>query len=195
MDIKTLGKKYDIIFIDKVLNQIDNFDYGFNLLLDTLNDGGYAKILLESPIANAKNQRIINEVKFLKNENLEDNISNIRRKVLKNENKSLNSLLTTDDFYNKRSFQKMLNPQHKSLIGIEKIKNLIDDNDLEFIGWGDFIKNRSLKKAIMNFYSKNFKDDFFMKNLDNWNQFEKKNPYIFSNMYRFWIRKKLNKGA
>ena len=157
-------------------------------MLDTLNDGGYAKILLESPIANAKNQRIINEVKFLKNENLEDNISNIRRKVLKNENKSLNSLLTTDDFYNKRSFQKLLNPQHKSLIGIEKIKNLIDDNDLEFIGWGDFIKNRSLKKAIMNFYSKNFKDDFFMKNLDNWNQFEK-NPYIFSNMYRFWIKK------
>ena len=195
LDIKTLGKKYDIIFIDKVLNQLDNFYYGFNLLLDILNDGGYAKILLESPIANLKNQRIINEIKSLKNENLEDDISNIRRKVLKNENKNLKDLLTSDNFYNKRSFQKMLNPQHKSLIGIEKIKNLIDENDLEFVGWGDFIKNRTLKEAVMNFYSKNFKDDFFMKNLDNWNELEKKNPIIFSHMYKFWIRKKLNKGA
>ena len=51
-------------------------------------------------------------------------------------------------FYNDRSL-KFINPMYKKLIDIKEIKNLINANKLEFIGWADFIVNRTLKEAIM----------------------------------------------
>ena len=79
---------------------------------------------------------------------------------------------------------------YKKLIDIKEIKNLINANKLEFIGWADFIVNRTLKEAIMDLYTKNYENDYLKKNLNNWDDFERKNPIIFSDMYRFWVRKK-----
>ena len=44
-------------------------------------------------------------------------------------------------------------------------------------------------KTIHNKYSKLFPDDKSNTSLDSWNKFETSNPYSFSGMYSFWVRK------
>jgi 2-polyprenyl-3-methyl-5-hydroxy-6-metoxy-1,4-benzoquinol methylase len=191
LDIGTLNKKYDVIILNKVLNLIDNFDDGFNLMLKHLNNGGFSQISLKSPIANKEIDIMRKKLGSKINENLKDNniIQNIREFIIKNNDIEFNRIKVMNAFFEKKSLKKLLNPMYKSLIDIREIKDIIITNKLEFIGWSDFNLNRKLKKIIFDLYSTNYKDDFLKKNLDNWNTFEEENPIIFSTRYKFWIRK------
>lgn len=191
LDIGTLNKKYDVIILNKVLNLIDNFNDGFDLMLKHLNNGGFSQISLKSPIANKEIDKIRKKLGLKINENLKDNniIQNIREFIIKNNDVEFNRIKVKNTFFEKKSLKKFLSPMYKSLIDIREIKNIINTNKLEFIGWSDFNLNRKFKKIIFDLYSTNYKDDFLKKNLDNWNTFEKENPIIFSTRYKFWIRK------
>ena len=160
-------------------------------MLKHLNNGGFSQISLKSPIANKEIDKIRKKLDSKINENLKDNniIQNIREFIIKNNDVEFNRIKVKNTFFEKKSLKKFLNPMHKSLIDIREIKNIINTNKLEFIGWSDFNPNRKFKKIIFDLYSTNYKDDFLKKNLDNWNTFEKENPIIFSTRYKFWIRK------
>ena len=191
LDIGTLNKKYDVIILNKVLNLIDNFNDGFNLMLKHLNNGGFSQISLKSPIANKEMDIIRKKLGSKINEDLKDNniIQSIREFIIKNNDIEFNRIKIMHTFFEKKSLKKFLKPMYKSLIDIKEIKDIIIANKLEFVGWSDFNLNRKLKKIIFDLYSNNYKDDFLKKNLDNWNTFEKENPIIFSTRYKFWIRK------
>lgn len=191
LDIGTLNKKYDVIILNKVLNLIDNFNDGFNLMLKHLNNGGFSQIILKSPIANKEIDIMRKKLGSKIDENLKDNniIQSIREFIIKNNDIEFNRIKIMHTFFEKKSLKKFLKPMYKSLIDIKEIKDIINTNKLEFVGWSDFILNKNLKKIIFDLYSSNYRDDFLKKNLDNWNTFEKENPIIFSSKYKFWIRK------
>ena len=191
LDIETLNKKYDVIIVDKILNQIDDIDYGFKIMLDHLNDGGFAKIILKSPIANNEIDIAREKIDLKTKNNIKggDLINDIREYLIKSNDADFDRIKSMPAFFNRRSLNRLLSPMYKSLPDIKEIKKMISIYNLEFIGWGNFITNRLLKEAIVKLYAENFKDDFLRKNLDNWNTFEKENPIIFSNVYSFWIRK------
>lgn len=192
LNIEKLEKKYDVIIADKVLNQVKDLEYSLNIILDKLNSEGFMKIILKSPISNETEERIRNKINSIKQykENDINSLQEIRKNILESNDEDYKKLSSMPIFYNDRSLTKFINPMYKKLIDIKEIKNLINANKLEFIGWADFIVNRTLKEAIMDLYNKNYENDYLKKNLDNWDDFERKNPIIFSDMYKFWVRKK-----
>ena len=196
LDIETLNKKYDVIIVDKILNKIDDINLGFKIMLDHLNVGGFAQISLKSPIANEEIDRLKRKIDLKNKNSIKDSdlINHIREYLIKSNDADFNRIKLMPAFFNKRSLNRLLNPMYKSLPNIKEIKKIISTNKLEFIGWGEFIENRALKDAVVNFYAKNFKDDFLRKNLDNWNTLEIENPIIFSNTYKFWVRKNSIRG-
>ena len=191
LNIETLNKKYDVIIVNKILNQIDDFNYGLKIMLDHLNIGGFAQIILKSPVANKEIDIAREKIGLMTKNNIKGNdlISDIREYLIKSNDEDFNRIKSMPAFFDRRSLNRLLNPMYKSLPDIKEIEKIISINKLEFIGWGNFVKNRTLKEALVDLYAQNFKDDFLRKNLDNWDTFEKENPIIFSDVYNFWIRK------
>mgnify|MGYP001459410649 CR=1 FL=1 len=192
LNIEKLDKNYDVIVADKVLSQVEDFEYSLNIILDKLNSEGFMKVILKSPISNEIEEKIRNKINSLKQyeENDIRSLQKIRKNILESDDENHKKLRSMPIFYNNRSLNKFMKPMYKKLIDIKEIKNLINSNKLEFIGWADFIVNRTLKEAIMDLYTKNYENDYLKKNLNNWDDFERKNPIIFSDMYKFWVRKK-----
>ena len=64
---------------------------------------------------------------------------------------------------------------------LPQISKILKNLNLEFLGFDNL--------KIKNKYSKLFPNDKNNTSLDSWNEFETSNPYLFSGMYSFWLRK------
>jgi len=65
---------------------------------------------------------------------------------------------------------------------VPEIARLLDALALRFDGF-------LLSEEIATRYRERYPDDPRMDNLDNWNSFEAAFPYVFSEMYIFWVQK------
>jgi len=191
LNIDHLDKKYDVIYADKILNQIEDFEYGFKLIVNKLNPGGFIKIILKSPFSYESDEIIRKKINLIKEEidDCKNSIQLLRKNITESNDQDLKRFILTKTFYDKSSLNKFLNPKYKTIKNIKEIKSLLNINKLEFIGWSDFIINRTIREAVINLYASEYKDDYLKKNLDNWHTFEKENPIIFSDMYKFWVKK------
>ena len=63
-----------------------------------------------------------------------------------------------------------------------EIKDMIEKANLEFLGF-------TLSKDIKDKYMETNKDIKSLKDLQQWDKFERMNPNSFREMYQFWTRK------
>jgi tetratricopeptide (TPR) repeat protein len=94
-------------------------------------------------------------------------------------------VIHNNDFYSTSGTRDLIFHVQEHQFTIPEISKILNDLDLEFLGFANPYLNHFFKKK----YLQSFPDDKKNLSLDNWNQFEINNPSVFVGMYQFWVRK------
>ena len=176
LQLKKLNKNFDIIESAGAIQTMEDPVAGLKVLLDVLEPHGFLKLGLYSEIAR---QPIIEVREFVKDKNQD---AKSLRQLIINEKKD-KIFRNSRDFYSTSSVRDLLFHVKEHRFTIPEISKILEDLNLEFLG---FLFENPLIKTN---FSKIFPNDKRNISLDNWHQFEVSNPYTFSLMYQFWIRK------
>ena len=185
LEIKNLGKKFDIIECVGTLHHMKKPLLGLESLLNLLKPNGFLKIGLYSKIAR---EPIINFRKNLlnkKSKKKSDNIMLLRKEIIENRvnNKYFKKITNSKDFYSRSNLRDLLFHVQEHQFTLSEIREIIENYKLKFL---NFIITDPLIKLK---YLKNFPNDIMQNSLNNWEKFEIDNPNIFNGMYQFWLKK------
>ena len=186
LELKELNKKFDVIESVGTLHHMRDPLEGLKVLTDILKPGGFLKLGLYSEIGRI---HIARARELIKKENFKSTIEDIRicRQVIFNKEEKdqlLKHVTFSRDFYSTSAVRDLLFHVQEHRFKIPEISKILKNLDLEFLG---FVL---LNPAVNTEYSRTFPEDKKNISLDNWNQFEIKNPATFAGMYQFWVRKK-----
>lgn len=184
LQLDSFDKKFDIIECSGTLHHLKNPNDGIKKLIECLEPHGFLKLgLLSWPVKNHMN--IGKE--FVKKNNLINTNEEIRkfRQTIINGKDDLNTniLKSYIEFYAMSALKDLLFYDHEHFFTIPKIKEILKNFNLEFLGFN--FSRLSIHKE----YSILFPNDKEHLSLDNWHLYEIKNPSIFHEMYNFWVRK------
>ncbi|MCB9977270.1 MAG: methyltransferase domain-containing protein [Rhodospirillales bacterium] len=190
-DILALDKvfepsSFDIIVSSGVLHHLKNPEDGLAVLVSLLKPGGVMNLALYSEIGR---RSVVKARKAI----AQKSIGNDNESV-KNFRKNINSLLpkpdienlqTSRDYYFLSQIKDYLFHVMEHRFTTVQLKELLEKNNLEFMGFKDFTTLETLSG-----YLKRFPQDPRGVNLENWHRYEMDNPDTFKRMYQFWVRKK-----
>ena len=185
LQLKELDKKFNVIESVGTLHHMRDPIKGLKVLTDILEPGGIMKLGFYSELAK---QKVLKAREIIKQKNLKTTIEDIRifrqEIINKKDNLFYKNLLSTIDFYSASGVRDLCFHVQEHRFKIPEISEMLKNLDLEFLGF--MLVNPSIKTN----YLKIFPEDKKNTSLGNWNQYEIKNPDIFSGMYQFWVRKK-----
>ncbi len=184
LDVKDLKQTYDLIISTGVLHHMENPKAGWKALTSVLNPGGQFIISLYSSHARAAVR--IARATLIEPQMMSYSMQNLRKvrrhiKKLPSEH-NLAPLTLMGDFYSTSECRDMLFHVQEHQFDIPQIKEHLDELGLKFISF--FRKDNRLDTFFQQHSSP---EDF--KNLDLWDEFEKKNPLAFIGMYNFTCAK------
>jgi len=184
LQLDKLNKKFDIIESGGTLHHMENPIKGLQVLLNILEPHGFLKLGLYSEI---ERKHIIKTREFIKKKNyknIEKDIKICRQEIINEKENPINKkLILSTDFYSTSSVRDLLFHVKEHRFTIPQISKILNDLNLEFLGFT--FPSPLIKKK----FSKSFPKDKNNISLDNWHQFEINNPDIFGGMYQFWVRK------
>ena len=184
LQLKKLNKKFDIIESVGVLHHMKDPLAGLKVLVDILEPHGYLNLGLYSKIARRGVVKIRELIKQQNFKNTTKDIKTCRQEIInKKEDILMQKLLSARDFYSTSTVRDLLFHVQEHRFTIPQISKILQDFNLEFLGFTFSNKN------IKNKFSKIFPDDKKNTSLDNWYQFETDNPDTFAGMYPFWVKK------
>lgn len=183
LKLADLGQVFDIIECGGVLHHLHDPSQGLSALLNQLQPGGYIKLAVYSEIAR---KEVISARKQISNMHLSlttDSIRKFRSKVFEGVFKDLLSLPDFGtDFFSISSCRDLCFHVQEHRFTIQLLQEFLDSKSLLFCGF-------LLPDSIRSSFRQQFPSDHDMTSLQNWDLFEKQNPYLFSNMYQFWAQK------
>ena len=91
------------------------------------------------------------------------------------------SIKYSPDFYSTSGVRDLLFHVQEHRFTIPKIKKIMKNLKLKFLGFED--------RLIIDRFKKNYYNSEDLYNLDVWDKFEKENMRIFAGMYQFWCKK------
>jgi len=182
LSLKKLNRKFDIIIASGVIHHMDNPELGLDILSSCINKNGLLRLGLNSKEAR---RNIINLQETI-NDNIPENITDNSIRELRDLIFSLDSKIslkvrTMIEFYSLSSTRGLLMNTQEKNFSIHNIKSLLNQFELNFIGFTD--------PKIKILYKELFPDDKTMLDLDNWAIFEEKHKNSFIGMYQFWATK------
>jgi len=181
LDLDSLDKKFDIVECCGVLHHMSNPETGLKKVKNRLKSEGLMKIALYSKFGW---QNIVEAGLHISNLNLSNSNEDIkffRDYVFKN-SKTFSQLLGSNDFYSLSNCRDLLFHVQVHLFTLIEIKELLEKNNLEFLGF-------EINQALMDAFKKTYPNKEDIYSLSYWNDFELKNKEIFSGMYHFWVKK------
>jgi len=186
LDLKNLNRKFDVIECGGVLHHMKEPLEGLKVLLELLEPHGFLKLGLYSEISRKHIVRVREFIKKKKFNNTVKDIRNCREAIIKqNDDQLLHKVIHNNDFYSTSGTRDLIFHVQEHQFTIPEISKILNDLDLEFLGFANPYLNHFFKKK----YLQSFPDDKKNLSLDNWNQFEINNPSAFVGMYQFWVRK------
>ena len=182
LQLGNLNRKFDVIECVGVLHHMEDPVMGLKILLNLLEPHGFLKIGLYSKKAR---QNVIKAKKFIQKNKFKNTINDIKISrqaiIKKNKNLEFKNIVDASDFYSTSVVKDLLFHAQEHQFTLPQISKILKNLNLEFLGFDNL--------KIKNKYSKLFPDDKSNTSLDSWNKFETSNPYSFSGMYSFWVRK------
>ena len=181
----SFDQEYDAIESSGVLHHTGDPKKGFKILTNKLRKGGFFKLGLYSRIY--RNQ-LKPAKKFIKEhsdetKSLDSQVRMVRKKIIDLKGSGPENLpLIMRDFYSTSEFIDLLMHVQEIDYSIDELIELFEEN-YNFLG---FVFGGSEEK--LNYRSK-FPNDLKMLNLNNWKNYEKNEPKLFSSMYQFWLQK------
>ena len=158
---------------------------GWRVLEKVLKPGGFMAIALYSEIAR---RSIVAAREHIAQHNIDNTAEGIReiRKHVKTlpDSHPMKSLMTHRDFYSMSECRDLLFHVQEHRFTTLQIKKSIEELGLEFVGF-----QRPLAANALASYKATYPDDPYATDLENWHEFELKNPTTFIGMYQFWLHK------
>lgn len=185
-DILKLGEldqMFDIIECGGVLHHMADPEAGLKVLLERLKPGGFLRLGLYSAYARQKIVRLRQLVSDKAFETTLEGIRKFRHYTRESENPDISQTQLTYDYYSASGVRDLIFHVQEHRFTIPRIRKLLDDHQLEFLGFTTEILNDKIH------YMQRFPDDLDCLNLENWDKFEQDHPRIFAGMYQFWCRK------
>ncbi len=181
LDLRKLNKKFDIIESVGVLHHMADPLVGWMSLTDCLKKDALILIGLYSEKARENIANIRETINSLKIKTIRKDIINFRKDILKNNNKTWDSIKYSPDFYSTSGVRDLLFHEQEHRFTIKKIRSYLNKLGLVFLGFED--------TYVVNKFKQFFNEPRDIYNLDKWEIFENNNPRIFSGMYQFWCQK------
>ena len=181
LDLKKLGREFDIVESVGVLHHMDDPMAGWRVLTSCLKKGGLMKIGLYSELAR-KNIVKIRE-KFKKYDTClnKKEIIDFRKTLCDLKNDDYRFFYRFNDFFSLSEFRDLLLHIQEHRFTIPQIQSNLAELGLKFCGFDD-------DTIIQNFKLANV-EKFDLYDLNKWRLYEEANPIAFIGMYQFWCQK------
>ena len=187
LELESLNRRFDIIECAGVLHHMKEPVRGWEILKSILKPGGFMLIGLYSEIAR---RNIVAAREFISQRGFTSDppgIRNCRNELFNQpEGSLLRSVTYSKDFYTLSTCRDLLFHVQEHRFTIPEISKILDDINLEFIGF-EFGKQAG---AVSTHFKTRYPEKGSAAQLDLWQKYEEENPHSFSKMYQFWVRKK-----
>lgn len=185
LEVAQLGKKFDVIISTGVLHHMKEPMAGWKSLVNVLKPE--AKCIISLYSYHARQAVRLVRGTIIEPQAMEYGIENMRKvrkhvKGLPSEH-DLAPLTIMNDFYSTSECRDLIFHVQEHQFDIPQIKECLNELGLEFVS---FLRKDTRLDGF--FHQHQSPEDF--KNLDLWNDFEKKNPLAFIGMYNFICKKK-----
>ena len=177
LEIKNIGRKFDIIESVGVLHHMNDPIAGWESLLQLLNYGGIMKIGLYSSYARS----YIRELRKLtmSNPGEEQDIRSLRNAIMNSSDAASKRVISSTDFYTLSTVKDLLFHVKEHQFTLMEIKEVLSELGLMFMGFDNHVMNETVPVEI----------DTPEQKLTYWNEKEISNPDLFAGMYQFWCQK------
>ncbi|NCC22986.1 MAG: methyltransferase domain-containing protein [Alphaproteobacteria bacterium] len=188
-DILELGDvlrgTYDYIGCTGVLHHMENPLKGWRILASLLAPEGVMNIGLYSETAR---QHIVKARDYIAKMGFGTSPRDIRecrnRIMRMPKDHPISKVRSSSDFYSLSTCRDLIFHAHEQRYTISRIQDELDALDLTFRGFAWQTRKQELE------YQEMFPEDREMLDLENWKEFERRNPDTFASMYQFWCTKK-----
>jgi len=183
LNLDSLNRKFHIIECSGVLHHMADAMEGWMSLNNLLLPGGLIKVGVYSRKARDVVLRSRDIIERNQLDASEDNIRLFRKAILEGSHKAaFRGILNSPDFYNTSGCRDLLFHEHESQYDPNQLQKMIQNLDLNFIGF-------VLETDIRQKFGVIFDDESKLKDLSAWAEFEQLEPEAFANMYQFYCQK------
>jgi 2-polyprenyl-3-methyl-5-hydroxy-6-metoxy-1,4-benzoquinol methylase len=186
LELKQLGKQFDIIECAGVLHHMDDPLAGWRVLADRLRTGGLMNIGLYSAIARRQIVEARKQIAKKKYTNSPDDIRRFREEFInmkRNSGSEIPEVMDSLNFYSLSECRDLLFHVQEHRFTLPQIEVAVNDLGLKFLGF-------EMKQSwIMSRFSESYPENDAPTLLSLWHQFELDNPDTFRGMYQFWVQK------
>jgi SAM-dependent methyltransferase len=180
-DVAALGDRFDVIACSGVLHHLPDPEAGWAALAHVLKPGGVMQVMLYSKLARmivtSARRRIGDLAHGLVDDDL---LREVRARLIAD---PPHDITGSPDFYDLGGVHDLLLHAHEDPFDVPRIRNAIDRLGLEFLGFG--LPTSAARRR----YRAEHPDDPWRRDYQGWAAIERRNPRIFSGMYRFWCMK------
>jgi SAM-dependent methyltransferase len=179
----SLGRSFDLIETAGVLHHLDDPLTGWHALIGLLRPGAVMQVALYSELARKDVVAVRSYIAERGYRPTGDDVRRFRQEVVALEHGlPLKNLLTSPDFFSTSGCRDLLFHACEHRVTIPQIKSWLQGGDLELIGFQ--LDNDAHEHLRRRFPGVDATADFDLLHV-----FETENPYTFSSMYNFWVRK------
>ena len=183
MQVRSIGRTFDVIEASGVLHHLADPLVGWQLLLSILRPGGFMRLGLYSELAR---QDLVAARTFIAQRGYGPSAPEIRR--CREELTGFGSdspqakVSELVDFFSTSTCRDLLFHIQEHQFRLPEIETFLRQYRLEFLGF-------DLPDNILQNCRRRFPDDKTLTDLARWHIFETETPSIFVGMYQFWLRK------
>lgn len=186
LKLEEMQQTYDVIYCGGVLHHMRDPLSGWRVLERILRPGGFMMIALYSQYARPS---VFAAREIIAEQGFTGDLEGIRAcreyiKTLPTEHPA-RKCMSWWDFYGVSSMRDLLFHVQEHVYTPLRLKHEIEALGLEFLGF------QLPDKKIRQDFAAIYPDDPRARNLEYWEEYEQKNPKIFTAMYQFWLQKKL----
>jgi SAM-dependent methyltransferase len=177
-----LGRSFDYITASGVLHHLLDPEAGWARLVEALAPGGAMQVMLYSKLARLNVRAAQSLIADLRDRPVDDDLlREVRRRLIE---KGRRLIAGAFDFYSLAGVHDLLLHRHEDPFDVPRIVRALDSLGLELLAFDlptPFTRAR---------YRREHPDDPHFRDTAAWSALEKRQPSLFSGMYKFWCRKR-----
>ena len=179
--VADLGRTFDFITCSGVLHHLPDPEAGWAALAGVLRPGGVMRIMLYSKLARLRVRAAQSHIADLRDHPVDaDLLREARRRLIEKAPDSMGSSL---DFFTLGGVHDLLFHRHEDPFDVPRIVRAIDTLGLELLA---FDLPTPFQRAR---YLRDHPHDPLFRDVQAWTALERKEPFLFRSMYKFWCRK------
>ncbi|HWP26206.1 MAG TPA: methyltransferase domain-containing protein [Xanthobacteraceae bacterium] len=180
LKLGSIGRSFDFIEVGGVLHHMADPEAGWRVLVSLLRPGGVMRVALYSELAR---RDIVAARAVCAERGLRPTAEDIRAaRELLLAGEMRQKLARISDFYTTSECRDLLFHVQEQRFTIARIRAFLAEQSLNFIGF-------HIPPPLVAAYGRRFPYDRGLRDLDNWEKFEREQPDTFLSMYQFWVQK------